>query len=430
MGYRPAYFLVVALILFSSPAFAQKVMLNPSNQTGNAVSGGGNEAQYALINANNTKAILDGAGFNVKVDQDFYNAPINANSWGAEIYVSIHSNAGGGHGTETLYKTNGGKTLADYVQSGMLSTIPYANRGLKYRDDLYVLNKTNMFACLPEVVFHDCSSQSGQKGHPPSESNFLKSADGQAKIAAGMAAGVCNYYSKSCGDGPPPPAKGTLKGVVYEDPDLEARIAGATVTLDSGESAISDELGYWEFSLSAGTYTATATKAGYDSNSSTRDVVAGQEIWGSIGLKKSVTPADSDGDGVLDGDDNCPETKNADQADSDSDGSGDACDPTPYPPEIITEDVVVQEVLDEVFVEVDITVAELGYPSGPEVQILECPTAVATKCPGCDCECSGSDGCTGSPENGGSRGSLLMLSLLALLWSLYYSYQRFRGAAG
>lgn len=36
------------------------------------------------------------------MDQDFYNAPKNANSWGADIFVSIHSNAGGGHGTETL----------------------------------------------------------------------------------------------------------------------------------------------------------------------------------------------------------------------------------------------------------------------------------------------------------------------------------------
>jgi hypothetical protein len=42
------------------------------------------------------------------------------------------------------------------------------------------------------------------------------------------------------------------------------------------------------------------------------------------------TPAsDSDGDGVPDSADNCPEVANADQADTDADGIGDACDPCP-----------------------------------------------------------------------------------------------------
>ncbi|HJU56295.1 MAG TPA: thrombospondin type 3 repeat-containing protein [Pyrinomonadaceae bacterium] len=38
---------------------------------------------------------------------------------------------------------------------------------------------------------------------------------------------------------------------------------------------------------------------------------------------------DTDGDGVLDGDDNCPMTANANQADADHDGVGDACDNCP-----------------------------------------------------------------------------------------------------
>lgn len=40
-----------------------------------------------------------------------------------------------------------------------------------------------------------------------------------------------------------------------------------------------------------------------------------------------IEGGDSDGDGVADGDDNCPETPNPDQADLDGDGLGDACDP-------------------------------------------------------------------------------------------------------
>ena len=41
---------------------------------------------------------------------------------------------------------------------------------------------------------------------------------------------------------------------------------------------------------------------------------------------------DADRDGVLDENDNCPDTFNPDQLDSDKDGIGDACDATPFPP--------------------------------------------------------------------------------------------------
>ena len=40
-------------------------------------------------------------------------------------------------------------------------------------------------------------------------------------------------------------------------------------------------------------------------------------------------PPDTDADGVIDDEDNCPEDANADQIDSDANGKGDACDPMP-----------------------------------------------------------------------------------------------------
>ncbi len=122
-------------------------------------------------------------------------------------------------------------------------------------------------------------------------------------------------------------ALGTVKGVIYEDPDTNDRINGASVKITGHGTDVTDATGVYEFSLAPGTYTVTATKSGYVAGSVTRTVTAGQTIWGSIGLKLKPTPTDLDDDGVVDGSDNCPNAPNPDQTDSDSDGVGDVCDP-------------------------------------------------------------------------------------------------------
>jgi N-acetylmuramoyl-L-alanine amidase len=282
----------LGVLLAGPEAGAKKITLNPSNQTTNPVAGGGNEAQYALINAKLAKTILVNHGYSVTVDQDFYNAPKNANSWGADIFISIHTNAGGGHGIETLYVSSGGKTLSGKVQNGLLAALPYQNRGLKLRTDLHVLNATNMVACLTEALFHDCSKSSGYEGHPPSEASFLKSSSGQSKIAQGIASGACAYFGASCNatTTPPPPSKGFLKGSVYKAPNLTDRIPGAAVKLSTGESAKADDKGQWSFELAPGTYTVTASAPGYTSGTAKGTVTAGKETWASVGLTASAPP--------------------------------------------------------------------------------------------------------------------------------------------
>jgi N-acetylmuramoyl-L-alanine amidase len=287
---RPVVTLAVLSCALS--AQAQKVYLNPSDQTANSVAGGGVESDYALINANLARDILVGAGFDVRVDQSFTNAPSNANSWDADIFISIHSNASGGHGTESLYKTTGGQALAQKVNDGLVGLLPYYNRGLKLRTDLHVLNNTTMYATLTEVVFHDCTTTVDTctrcDGHPPSESAFLRSAAGQQDIAQGIANGVCAYYSRSCST--QPPAKGFLKGVVYQNGDLQNHVAGATVRLNTGPSQVYNGTQVWSFELDPGEYTVTASMTGYTSNSVTRTVSAGVTAWGSVEIFPTAAP--------------------------------------------------------------------------------------------------------------------------------------------
>lgn len=76
-----------------------------------------------------------------------------ANANGGDLYVSIHLNAGGGHGTEVY--TYKGKELS--VARNVLNNIcglGYRNRGIKGAN-LYVINHTSMPAMLIECCFID-----------------------------------------------------------------------------------------------------------------------------------------------------------------------------------------------------------------------------------------------------------------------------------
>lgn len=85
---------------------------------------------------------------------------------------------------------------------------------------------------------------------------------------------------------------GKLVGLVYKSPNTADRIVGAKVTLSGGKSTTSGSTGYWEFTLSAGTYNYTVSKAGFKTAKSSRTVTAGQTTWGSIGLSPASTLKD------------------------------------------------------------------------------------------------------------------------------------------
>lgn len=82
-----------------------------------------------------------------------------ANNWGADLFISIHTNAynGSARGTETLVYGLGGEAgeIAKRVQNEITGRLGTIDRGVKARPDLGVLRMTNMPALLIETAFID-----------------------------------------------------------------------------------------------------------------------------------------------------------------------------------------------------------------------------------------------------------------------------------
>lgn len=109
-----------------------------------------------------------------------------ANKWGADYFVSVHLNAGGGRGAETWCSITGGKSkvLAECIQAELVG-LGYVDRGVKThkgsdgRDYLAVIRETNMPAVLAEVGFIDSAEDMARFD--------------AAKAAQAIAQGICKH---------------------------------------------------------------------------------------------------------------------------------------------------------------------------------------------------------------------------------------------
>ena len=109
-----------------------------------------------------------------------------ANSWNADIFVSIHCNAANtkAYGCETYYCTGStqGRALAECVQPHMTAETQRYNRGVKSAN-FAVIRHTNMPAILVETAFIDNYD----------DNRFLANDDGKYKCAVAIYKGICDY---------------------------------------------------------------------------------------------------------------------------------------------------------------------------------------------------------------------------------------------
>ena len=79
-----------------------------------------------------------------------------ANASGADLFIAVHFNSGGGTGTEVWhYPYSSAETYARDVSRELASALGLPNRGAKSTTGLYVINHTDMPAILIEVCFVD-----------------------------------------------------------------------------------------------------------------------------------------------------------------------------------------------------------------------------------------------------------------------------------
>jgi N-acetylmuramoyl-L-alanine amidase len=125
-----------------------------------------------------------------------------ANLWCADIYISVHSNAGppAAHGLEVFHSIHskpgqGGAKLAKLVHDNIVQTSGVETRGIKTKasentpgkDFYHVIRETDMSAIIVEMLFHT----------NPEDENRMKieaASSAYGAFAVGIAKGICEYH--------------------------------------------------------------------------------------------------------------------------------------------------------------------------------------------------------------------------------------------
>lgn len=141
---------------------ATKIYLSPSDQWSNIVADGAHsEAYHCTQIAKSAEKYLKANGYSVKVGDNsevatFSERVSESNSWGADVHVCIHTNAGGGEGTEVLcYPSSKSNKYVTNVYNRVAKLTPTKDRGIKTSTSLYEIKHTKATCVYIECDFHD-----------------------------------------------------------------------------------------------------------------------------------------------------------------------------------------------------------------------------------------------------------------------------------
>lgn len=139
------------------------IYVSPSVQDWNkGVGNYGTEEQRMNELANHVVALLKYNGFTVfrnNPEMDLEEIVRDSNKRVSKngIHLALHTNAGGGEGTEIYYYTGSetGKRLAESIYKHVAPLTPSKDRGVKHNKVFRELNGTLSTAVLLEAIFHD-----------------------------------------------------------------------------------------------------------------------------------------------------------------------------------------------------------------------------------------------------------------------------------
>lgn len=167
----------------------KKIFLSPSNQKANTYSYGNTteDVQCGKI-ANACETALKRCGFEVKTEQydTIQNRVKHANSWGADLYIPIHTNAYDKKvgGTRVFYyKPNTeGHTAAKKIYAALKDLSPGTSDNCTQNTSLYEAKKPNAPSVYVEAEFHDV----------PEYAKWI--IEHTTEIGEAICKGVCDYF--------------------------------------------------------------------------------------------------------------------------------------------------------------------------------------------------------------------------------------------
>lgn len=137
-----------------------KIYLNPSVQYQNIYYDKiNNEGDIMLkISKELFQYLSDDMRFEVKANhnkQSLKQSMQESNLFNPDLHLSLHSNAGGGHGVEAYYSASS-YDFSYYLSSSLASKLSRKNRGPKNGNHLYEINSSRAKqSVLLEILFHD-----------------------------------------------------------------------------------------------------------------------------------------------------------------------------------------------------------------------------------------------------------------------------------